>query len=83
MDPSFSRLLIHEHVIQRFHPHPEATAFDLTMMVKVAGKERSEADWRTLLESAGFEILMIWGSPLSARSIIEAAVKNGPVYEPS
>lgn len=72
MKPGYSKLLVHDHVVQDEGAHPHATAYDLTMMVKVAGQERTEAMWRTLLGAAGFRVLKIWTSPLAAQSIVEA-----------
>ena len=72
MSPGYSTLLVHEHVISEVLSHPHATAYDLTMMVKVAGEERTESRWRSLLESSGYKVNKIWRSPLAAQSIIEA-----------
>lgn len=74
MKPGYSRLLVHDHVVPEQYAHPQATAYDLTMMVKVAGQERSEQMWRDLLKAAGFRIVKIWTSPLATQSIIEAEV---------
>ena len=68
----YSTVLIHDHVLPDSHPHPQATAYDLTMMVKVSALERSEYMWKGLLDSAGFKITQIWTSPLMTQSIIEA-----------
>jgi O-methyltransferase domain len=72
MKPGYSTLLVHDHVIPESHPHPQATAYDLTMMVKVAALERSESMWYELLEPLGFKIVKIWASPFATQSIIEA-----------
>ena len=72
LKPGYSTLLVHEHVVSDAMVHPHATAYDLTMMVKVAGEERTEARWRDLLESSGYNVVKIWRSPLAAQSIIEA-----------
>jgi hypothetical protein len=74
MTPGYSTLLVHEHVIPAEHPHPHATAYDLTMMVKVAGRERTEAMWETLLGEAGFRVVRVWRSSRAAQSVIEAEV---------
>ena len=70
--PGYSTLLIHDHIAAEQLAHPHATAYDLTMMVMVAGKERTEADWRKLLGSAGYRVVKIWSSPLAIQGIIEA-----------
>lgn len=72
MTRGYSTVLIHDHVLPESHPDPQATAYDLTMMVKVSALERSESMWRGLLDSAGFKITKIWKSSLMAQSIIEA-----------
>ncbi|KAL8640803.1 MAG: hypothetical protein Q9228_002317 [Teloschistes exilis] len=72
MVPGYSKLLVHDHVLPESRPHPQATAYDLTMMVKVSALERSESMWRELLLKAGFAIIKIWTSSLMTQSIIEA-----------
>ncbi|KAL3465496.1 S-adenosyl-L-methionine-dependent methyltransferase [Aspergillus heterothallicus] len=68
----YSKLLIYDHVIPETGVHPNMTAFDLGMMVLVAGQERTEAQWRGLLASAGFGVVRIWRSALAVQAIIEA-----------
>lgn len=63
---------MHDHVVRDSLAHPQATAYDLTMMVKVAGVERTESHWRELLKSAGFRVINIWSSSLAVQSVIEA-----------
>ncbi|KAL4882669.1 S-adenosyl-L-methionine-dependent methyltransferase [Aspergillus karnatakaensis] len=68
----YSKLLVHDHVLPDKNPHPQATAYDLTMMVKVSAFERTEAMWVELLGSVGFRVVKIWSSPLATQSVIEA-----------
>ncbi|KAJ5578593.1 uncharacterized protein N7459_007557 [Penicillium hispanicum] len=72
LKPGYSKLLIHDHVVPDQSAHPHATSYDLNMMVLVAGQERTETEWRTLLESTGYRIVQVWRSPLAAQAIIEA-----------
>ncbi|KAK6077443.1 s-adenosyl-l-methionine-dependent methyltransferase [Seiridium cupressi] len=72
MKVGYSKLIVHDHVVRESLAHPQATAYDLTMMVKVAGVERTESHWRELLKSAGFKVINIWSSPLAVQSVIEA-----------
>lgn len=72
LTPGYSRLLIHDHIAPETVAHPHTTAYDLTMMVMVAGEERSEVHWRALLKSAGYRIVKIWSSPLAVQRVIEA-----------
>lgn len=72
MTPGYSKLLVHDHVLPEYKPHPQATAYDLTMMVKVSAFERTESMWKDLLNSVGFKVIKIWDSPLATQSVIEA-----------
>lgn len=75
MTPGYSTLLIHDHIAPEALAHPHTTAYDLSMMVMVAGKERTESQWRELLRSAGYDVVRIWTSPLAVQGIIEAEMK--------
>ncbi|KAL4738838.1 S-adenosyl-L-methionine-dependent methyltransferase [Aspergillus similis] len=72
MTLGYSKLLVHDHVLPDRDPHPQATAYDLTMMVKVSALERTEQMWVELLGSVGFRVVKIWSSPLATQSMIEA-----------
>ncbi|KAL4931698.1 S-adenosyl-L-methionine-dependent methyltransferase [Aspergillus undulatus] len=72
MTVGYSKLLVHDHVLPGQDPHPQATAYDLTMMVKVSAFERTEQMWVDLLGSVGFRVVKIWSSPLATQSVIEA-----------
>ncbi|RYP62759.1 hypothetical protein DL770_009540 [Monosporascus sp. CRB-9-2] len=75
LTPGYSTLLIHDHIAPEGSAHPHTTAYDLTMMVMVAGGERSESSWRVLLKSAGYKVVKIWSSPLAVQKIIEAELE--------
>ena len=49
-----------------------STAIDITMLVNFSGHERTESQWRALLEPAGFKIVKIWTYDSSSESLIEA-----------
>jgi hypothetical protein len=77
MKPGYSKLLIHEMLV----PEQGASAFhsmlDMTMMCFNAGMERTESQWRTLLEKAGLEVVKFWSPPESdADGIVEAMLKQ-------
>ncbi|KAI9370225.1 S-adenosyl-L-methionine-dependent methyltransferase [Aspergillus egyptiacus] len=72
MQAGYSKLLVHDHVLPDQDPHPQATAYDLTMMVKVSAFERTEAMWQELLASVGFRVVQVWSSPVATQSVIEA-----------
>lgn len=79
MRPGYSRLLIHDHVVQEQMAHPHTTSYDLTMMVKIAGQERTESQWTKLLRLGGLKVVKIWRSPLAVQGIIEAELAEEAV----
>lgn len=72
MERGYSRLLVHESLVSNVKPLARVTTSDITMMAILAAKERSEAEWRELLERAGLRIIKIWRPVHSVESIIEA-----------
>ncbi|KAI0481331.1 S-adenosyl-L-methionine-dependent methyltransferase [Xylariaceae sp. FL0804] len=72
MTPGYSTVLIHDHVLPSTNPHPQATAYDLTMMVKVSAFERTESMWMELLSSVGLRVVKVWDSPVATQSVIVA-----------
>jgi hypothetical protein len=53
--PDDARLLVLDSIVQPGNEPDGAKWLDLLMLVQFAGRERDEAQWRTLLEGAGFE----------------------------
>ena len=49
-----------------------STAIDIAMLVNFSGHERTEQQWRALLEPAGFKIVKIWTCDSGTESLIEA-----------
>ncbi len=74
MRPGYSRLLIHEHVVGQASDHPHTTAYDLTMMGMVAGKERTEREWRDLVARAGMRVERVWRSDGAVQAVLEVVV---------
>lgn len=74
MDKGYSRLLIHESLVTSVKPLARVTVSDITMMACLAAAERSEAQWRALVESAGLRVVRIWRPVQSVESIIEVEV---------
>ncbi|KAI7671193.1 Chitin synthase, partial [Hortaea werneckii] len=68
MKPGYSKLLINENCIpDQGGAHSEATALDMMMLGLVASKERTEYEWRELIEGTvradgfGLKVVGIWG----------------------
>ena len=68
----YSKLLINETVIPDQGAHWLSTAMDMVMMVNFSACERTEQNWRTLLESADFKLIKIWMFEPGIESLIEA-----------
>ncbi|KAB5581298.1 S-adenosyl-L-methionine-dependent methyltransferase [Coniochaeta sp. 2T2.1] len=71
MKPGYSKLLINENVIPPTLANWQTTGLDIMMLSLFASKERTEADWRPLLEGAGLRILKIWNHGEGVESLIE------------
>lgn len=74
MTPKYSKLLINEYVLPATGAHWISTALDMLMMATFSSRERSEQNWRTILEGVGFRIIKIWCPEPGAESLIEAEV---------
>jgi len=64
--PPHARLLVNESVIAPGDEPDGAKWLDLLMLVLAGGRERSEGQWRALLEGAGFQVES-FGNPIVAR----------------
>ncbi len=75
MKPGYSRLLINENVIPNTDAWWEATGLDILMMIGFCASERTESDWRHLLEDmCGLKIIKIWSGGRGVESLIECEV---------
>ncbi|KAJ0352381.1 hypothetical protein COL154_006593 [Colletotrichum chrysophilum] len=71
MKPGYSKLLINEHVIPPTGANWQETAVDMVMMTMFSSRERTEGQWRSLLEPAGLRIVKIWSKGEGVESLIE------------
>ncbi|KAK1469123.1 hypothetical protein CPAR01_03884 [Colletotrichum paranaense] len=74
MKPGYSRLLIHDQVLDDEKSQMNTTAFDIAMMVYLSGKERTEKQWMALLDSAGLRVIKFWKKPPDYFSVIEVEI---------
>ncbi|MCJ1414442.1 hypothetical protein MMC32_000768 [Xylographa parallela] len=72
MERGYSRLLINELVVPDKGAAWSVTSMDWLMLALGAVRERTESDWRELLESAGMRIVKIWTWEQGTESLIEA-----------
>ncbi|KAF6835130.1 Demethylsterigmatocystin 6-O-methyltransferase 8 [Colletotrichum musicola] len=71
MRPGYSRLLLNENVILPTGADWQTTALDMVMMTIFASRERTDEQWRGLLEQAGLRIIKIWSRGEGVESLIE------------
>ena len=76
MAPDYSRILIVDFVLSNTDTPLMQAALDIQMMSIGAGVERSERQWRELLDGVGLEIAGIWSQSSGNESIIEAVPKK-------
>lgn len=77
--PDGGRLLLIERVmpaqVDTSSRHQAMTYADLTMLIGPGGRERTEAEFRSLLEAAGFSVTRVVNTAL-VFSVVEAVVKR-------
>ena len=71
MEPGYSKILINECVVADQGAACEHTSVDLTMMALAAARERTEKEWRDLIDRAGLRIGGIWSKGTGNESLIE------------
>ncbi|KAM0801004.1 S-adenosyl-L-methionine-dependent methyltransferase [Usnea florida] len=74
MTPGYSKVLINEYVVPDFGAAWPMTSMDWLMMALGAVKERTEKQWRELLQQAGLKLTGIWTYEQGTESLIEAEV---------
>ncbi|MCJ1397526.1 hypothetical protein MMC11_000720 [Xylographa trunciseda] len=72
MTPGYSKVLINENVIPNKDPHWMGTSLDIAMMSLMSSQERTEKNWRSLLDSVGLKVVKIWSHSPGTESLIEA-----------
>lgn len=71
MTPGYSKILIHDCVMADRDALWQHTALDIYMMALFSSQERTESEWRTLIESVGLKITGIWTKGVGNLSVIE------------
>ncbi|KAF9891627.1 hypothetical protein FE257_003638 [Aspergillus nanangensis] len=72
MDPDYSRILIVDFVLPDTNAPLLQASLDIQMMSIGAGVERSERQWRELLQGVGLKINGLWSGSPGMESVIEA-----------
>lgn len=74
MDSSFSRLPITDMVVDNVGAVREIAWEDLSMMT-IGGVERTERQWRELLDECGLRVQKIWRNSVIEHAVIDARLK--------
>lgn len=75
MERGYSKLIIGDYILPNTGAPLEAASLDLAMMTYHSSMERSEQQWRDLLDSAGLQLTRVWPPPGMGDGIIEAMLK--------
>lgn len=77
MTPGYSKLLIWDYVLADEDVSSFLASLDWQMLVCVAGKERTESNWRRLLEDPELDLKVngIWQYNSYTQGLIEAELK--------
>lgn len=77
MKPGYSRLLINEQVLPNTGAELIPAVLDLTMMAYFNAMERTERQWRVLLDAVGVDVVKIWRfEGGGTEAVIEAVVRE-------
>lgn len=71
LESGYSKILIQEMVVPDRGAHWQLTSLDWELMTHFGGHERTESEWRNLIESAGLKVSGIYKHPQSQDSLIE------------
>lgn len=76
MTKGYSKLYLNEYVLPDVGCSLRDASTDMQMMLNFAGMERTQRQWRELLQRAGFQSVKFWFSPDSgsALAIVEASL---------
>jgi hypothetical protein len=81
MKPSYSRILISNHILPNTGCSVRSAEMDLGMLYLHGGMQRSESQWTRLVEEAGLKVAKFWHPPGEHEGIIEVVLKDLKVTE--
>lgn len=76
MEKAYSRILIDDYVLPDTNAPIRGSSMDLLMMMFLSGMERTERQWKILLDRCGLEIVKVWKTRSDYESVIEARLKE-------
>ena len=72
MKPGYSKLILNEFILPDMACDLFPALADIHMMADLSGTERTEKQFRELLESIGLEDVKFWHPPSAGEGIVEA-----------
>ena len=76
MSPGYSKLLIFEFILPDVGAPLYPSLLDINMMAILSGMERTEKQWKALLDSVGLEIIQFHKFNATTEGLIEATRKS-------
>ena len=76
MRPNYSKLLIANVILPEMHPPLRQVGLDMAMLFLHSGSQRSEPEWNSLLDGAGFKVIKFWHPQGDGDGIVEAELKS-------
>lgn len=76
MEPGYSKIILNEYILPARDCPQTASWADMQMMGTLAALERSEKQWRQLVEGTGLKIVKFWFPEGSIDGVIELMLEN-------
>lgn len=76
MKPRYSQLLINEWVLPDVGVPLYPALLDINMMALFSGMQRTQTQWKNLLESVGLKIVKFWSNGPEVEGLIEAIMEQ-------
>ena len=74
MEPGYSKLLISNLIIKDEKAPLRHAGIDIAMFM-FSGLQRTETQWKQLLDKGGFKVVKFWYPPGDADGMVEAEIK--------
>ena len=75
MTRGYSKILLNEFIMPDQGASLIAAQLDIAMMTVLAGQERTESQFKEIVEAAGLKIIKIWGEKPAIDFIMELELK--------
>lgn len=74
MTPGYSKLLIGNVILPDENVPLRQSGLDIAMLVMHSGSQRSELEWRSLLQEGGFDVKKVWKPDGDGDGIVQAEI---------